>query len=642
MSIVRVPLEVIVPNPWQTRREMDQAYIAELAEDITKNGLLQTPVGRLVREDGTLLTREETAAVGLTDQRVKVLVSQRLRVQLAFGHNRLMAFWLNAGERGAGWGRMPVEIRRLTDEQMADYAWAENERRRDVSPIDRARAIQQRMEDFGWTQEQAAERLKMSRPAVANILRLLRLPKDLQQEVQDGALSERQALAVLPLTELPEVVLNKAQNRGYQTPEDVLAAARRGESSDQIRRQVRTVIEWNTEPLDKAIWPLDHVFMIENVTAPACNECDKRIQSGKKQRCPVESCYELKKEAWQRLRVEEASKATGIPAVRGEHETEWSVAERFGGKQEFAQKIQGMGCENLRLRYEDTTDWYPNLKEAGFPDVALMCLHGEDGKCECLKKLKAEHERNDPEIQAKRAEEAEIERMFQAATQAVFQALSANEIGIWRLLLGVIDYRFRENAGELTLEQIHQKMAEALVRGGYYPNKAAVQKHLQEILEIAGLPALEMPNEAGKLLERWRRIEGWMNGLHRERPTLEQVRGNIDNLARLAEEVREFDGEELEPLRGEALDEAIIRLQNLELLLSSPYWSEDGFEKVEMLVAFDVETLVFKAALSEAPAHVLAYALDITSGRDGHGLRAGKIRAQLNGQAAELGLAELV
>ena len=105
MSTILVSLELIQPNPWQTREgEPDPAYIKELALDIAQNGLLQTPVGR------------NTGAA----------------IQLAFGHNRLAAYkWLNDVKDHSNilgdYSEMPLDIRVLTDEQMALIVCAKKE-----------------------------------------------------------------------------------------------------------------------------------------------------------------------------------------------------------------------------------------------------------------------------------------------------------------------------------------------------------------------------------------------------------------------------------------------------------------------------------------------------------------------------------
>lgn len=172
----KIRLDLISGNPYQTRAGEDPEHIEALAEDIWKNGLLQVPVGRRVGE----------------------------RVQLAFGHNRLAAYKRNKGLDLEAYSEMPVEIRLLSDEQMALLAWSENEKRQQLTPIERALAIKRMMDSFGWTQQEVADKLDMARSTLANMLRLLNLPLAVKHILNQGVLSQRQALALLPAYELSD------------------------------------------------------------------------------------------------------------------------------------------------------------------------------------------------------------------------------------------------------------------------------------------------------------------------------------------------------------------------------------------------------------------------------------------------------
>src|SRR5687767_10843203 len=108
----------IHPNPWQTRLAEDPEHIAGLAESIRDVGLLQTPLARLTPAGGV--------------------------AELAFGHSRLAA-WKVAKPGEA----FPLEIRALSDRQMSDLAAEENSRRKNLSAIETAKAIQKRIADFG-------------------------------------------------------------------------------------------------------------------------------------------------------------------------------------------------------------------------------------------------------------------------------------------------------------------------------------------------------------------------------------------------------------------------------------------------------------------------------------------------------------
>jgi ParB/RepB/Spo0J family partition protein len=223
--IANVPTKYILANPWQTRSRVDYEYISDLAEDIERNGLLQTPIGRFLDSGRRPVDPLLMSKIGPREIETGIMAREGYFVENAFGHNRLEAYRYNELNQGPAWQRMPVDIRQMTDEQMAQYAWAENEQRRDISPIERARAIRKRLDDFHWTQEQASQRLGIARSTVANILRLLQLPEDVQDELLLGKISERQALALLP-------VANSEQ------AQEIVQAAVSGASSDEIRERV--------------------------------------------------------------------------------------------------------------------------------------------------------------------------------------------------------------------------------------------------------------------------------------------------------------------------------------------------------------------------------------------------------------------
>lgn len=246
--IVNVALEKIEANPWQTRLGTpDPEYIRELAESIKKDGLLQMPGGRLVDDDGILLPdSSERAQAWLTND-------ERTRVQLSFGHNRLRAFRLLIEEEDT-WATMPVVIQVLSDEQMATSAWAENEKRRDHTPLERAIAIERRLNDFRWTHEKVAEELGISRSAVTNALRLLKLPDDLRDDLQTGKITERQAVALLPLFDMDAEM---GRRHGFDGSVAVIVAlARNGASSDDLRQRVTNAVDWLKEKIQPSMMPV--------------------------------------------------------------------------------------------------------------------------------------------------------------------------------------------------------------------------------------------------------------------------------------------------------------------------------------------------------------------------------------------------
>ena len=167
MPVIReIPVGEIRPNPAQPRLHYEEKALAELAESIRENGLIQ-PV--LVRQ---LLTGE---------------------YELIAGHRRWKAV------QRLEWPTIRAIVENRTDTESAVMALVENIQRRDLSCMEEARAIAGLIESTGITQQEVAQRLGKSQPAVANKLRLLRLPGWVQEIVEQGQLSERHARALLRL-----------------------------------------------------------------------------------------------------------------------------------------------------------------------------------------------------------------------------------------------------------------------------------------------------------------------------------------------------------------------------------------------------------------------------------------------------------
>lgn len=176
MSLEFVPLDQIDPNPFQVRLQEDAAVVAEIAASIGKMGLMQVPTARKVGE----------------------------RYQLAFGHTRLAAFKQLANDAalagaGGSWGEMPLMVRELSDLEMFELAVAENIKRRDLNPIETARAMKTYMETFGKTSEEAGEFFGVSAETVRGKVRLLGLPAPVQKKIESKELSEADGRKLLSL-----------------------------------------------------------------------------------------------------------------------------------------------------------------------------------------------------------------------------------------------------------------------------------------------------------------------------------------------------------------------------------------------------------------------------------------------------------
>ncbi len=159
------PLEAISPSPYQPRLAKDEG-LEELAASIKEKGILQP-----------LLVREVTPGF----------------YELVAGERRYQA------AKMAGLERVPVIVKDLSPQEVLELALIENLQRKDLNPIEEARGYQRLIDEFGLTQEEVAQKVGKDRSTIANALRLLKLPEDLQEDVLTGRISAGHARALLSL-----------------------------------------------------------------------------------------------------------------------------------------------------------------------------------------------------------------------------------------------------------------------------------------------------------------------------------------------------------------------------------------------------------------------------------------------------------
>ncbi len=163
-DVMELELDHIIPNRFQPRHDFPEEALQELSESIRLNGLLQPIV---VRRKGDGL------------------------YELIAGERR----W-RASQR-AGLQTIAAYVRNCTDDEAIVLALVENIQRNDLNPVETARAYQRMMAEFGMTQDVIAQRVGRERSSVANQLRLLNLPEDVQRMVATGALSTGHAKVIL-------------------------------------------------------------------------------------------------------------------------------------------------------------------------------------------------------------------------------------------------------------------------------------------------------------------------------------------------------------------------------------------------------------------------------------------------------------
>lgn len=380
MSIVRIPLERIEPNPFQTRQALGD--VGELATSLLQmrqarpeaSGLLQVPPARLVL-DGHIVDVPFYGGVlaALDDE-------PEARVQLAAGHRRWQAFEVNAAT-DEEYTTFPVDVIPLTDEQMADIAWEENSKRKDISPIEEAEAIKRAIARFGWAQTEVARRWNLSTSAISNKLRLLQLPADVQELIRSGQISERHGRALLPLGELDASgehyldIINPVVAKGEIVEYPPVA---------RVEGLVRVYITARTASLDEAPW--DDAWMVNpsatnsyaDVARP-CSLCADQI-STLGRRCKNRTCYDLKHVAY-RVTVKGPAEANGL---YNRYPTSWKLLDANGWTQCHA---CGRRAGEFKDSKYDNTPWYQAFGysicpecwvKARLPQIAVATADAEE------------------------------------------------------------------------------------------------------------------------------------------------------------------------------------------------------------------------------------------------------------------------
>lgn len=183
---VLVPVEKIVPNPDQPRRDFDPEALQDLANSLRQKGVIQPLIVRAIPDSD--------------------------RYEIVAGERRWRAAQI------AKLHELPVVVREFNDTEVLEIAIIENIQRADLNAIEEALAYKQLMSRFGHTQEKIAEALSRSRSHIANLLRLLALPEDVQGFVKTGALSAGHARALIT-TPNPSVLARQVVEKSLSVRE---------------------------------------------------------------------------------------------------------------------------------------------------------------------------------------------------------------------------------------------------------------------------------------------------------------------------------------------------------------------------------------------------------------------------------------
>lgn len=164
-QVLLAPVEQLRPSPYQPRKHIAENELKELAASIQKSGVLQPVLARRVGD----------------------------HLELVAGERRWRAAQL------AGLAQIPVLVRNITDQESAVFGMVENLQREDLNAIEKAQGFRLLLQQLATTQEEVAARVGLDRSTVANFLRLLELPPEVQEHVSRGTLSMGHARALLAL-----------------------------------------------------------------------------------------------------------------------------------------------------------------------------------------------------------------------------------------------------------------------------------------------------------------------------------------------------------------------------------------------------------------------------------------------------------
>lgn len=378
---VLVPLDLIDPNPYQPRHTEDQEAVAEIADSIARNGLMQIPTARQVNG----------------------------RYQLAFGHTRLAAHKLMQVPC------MPLIIRELDDLQIFELGVAENIKRRNLNPIEEAESMHRYMEEFGKNSVEAGEFFNVSPEKVRQSVRLLNLPEAAREKLAVGAITQTTARTLLSMqrvasTEVIVETLGRLE-RGVgrwgssETPDEIIEDAmdsledvkelwnghrdgkpRAGHSDawlldmknfpnrflpvltpvdaaialgiqddEEMMEKVATWIQIHTGELtdldakslgipEVLLAMLDHL-----INPPACTACPFYSVVQEKHYCGMETCFTRKTRAWEYDKLLETSKQLKIEIYNAETDGEFRVLEDNYNNEGEHYKIFRKRSKDLRV-----------------------------------------------------------------------------------------------------------------------------------------------------------------------------------------------------------------------------------------------------------------------------------------------------
>jgi ParB/RepB/Spo0J family partition protein len=360
MEIINLDPEKVKDNPYQPRKGYSQKKIEEIASSIEQNGLLETPVGR--RRNGD--------------------------VEIAFGHLRKRAFIKLKKRKPKKWPTMPVEIREISDRDMAVFALEENLKRADITPIDLARSVTRYFEVFTEaTETELASKLSMTQGNVSNMRRVMRLPDEVLQKIDDGRISFTMARELLIFEGLSGKGKESRYSRkegGYKDiPKDskwlmldavksIVTPGTEGRygtypaTVEGMQKAIHDTVKDNFKPLGTgglygAYRSEELLFNVEKAGCKTCGSVIKThpMKSQACSWCTKPKCWEKKQEAHKEKAAAEAKKKMEEDILRRAAEAEKERQAKTTISQEIPVELQ-----TYRIYHRDTNKFWDGQAES--------------------------------------------------------------------------------------------------------------------------------------------------------------------------------------------------------------------------------------------------------------------------------------
>ena len=281
-TLLEIDVDLIDPNPEQPRVHFDETALRELGESIVAHGLEQA-ITVEIQDNGRYLLRDG---------------ERRLRAHKLMGLKTVLAL-------------VKLPPQQDTKRERLVGAFVANFQRQPLNPIEEARALKRMSSELGMSYQDIADRLGMKKSTVGNKIRLLALPDDWQNAVIAGLVSERQAAAFLPWLSLPDEIKEDTARPVWLLWNETIEE---GKSSEQIRRELSTIIYPASKTLDRVVWfdtPIDDPFCAQTV----CRGCPHSIESANTRLgCVNLACFGRKLDRF-RLTAQNHADQLGVPML---------------------------------------------------------------------------------------------------------------------------------------------------------------------------------------------------------------------------------------------------------------------------------------------------------------------------------------